>query len=105
MDERAMMLNNGISIMERDVKIYNLRVRNLQKYLELRGDISTIDPKENRMRDRIDITLKKLSGMREMYNLLMGVYSRFVFDGLEYCSPIVSIEVSTTDNHDFTWRF
>lgn len=57
------------------------------------------------MRDRIDITLKKLSGMREMYNILMGVYSKFIFDGLEYCSPIVSIDVSTADDHDFIWKF
>lgn len=105
MDERTIMLNKGVLIMERDVKIYNLRVKNLKKYLELRGDISTIDHKENRMRDRIDITLKKLSGMREMYNILMGVYSKFIFDGLEYCSPIVSIDVSTADDHDFIWKF
>ncbi len=105
MDERTIMLNKGVLIMERYVKIYNLKVRDLKKYLELRGDISTIDHKENRMRDRIDITLKKLSGMREMYNILMGVYSKFIFDGLEYCSPIVSIDVSTADDHDFIWKF
>lgn len=33
MDERTIMLNKGVLIMERDVKIYNLRVKNLKSIL------------------------------------------------------------------------
>lgn len=97
-------LEKGLDFMSKDIKIFNSRVRGLKRYLDLRGDITGMDPREDYLRTRCDIAFKKLTGMRQMFNNLMDVYSRFNFENIEYYSEIVSIDVFSNDISDFTWN-